>query len=201
MVMSRPEAVRKFEKSPRFRSSSGAVAVRLLAPARDVAPPPTPRNVGARSGNHGRREQHQRIRTAAIQGQIQDRLVADHSRNPSCGGMTEKFTPCCRCLLYSKAMSKLTISLFLTLTPVLMQAATGYLVHNLVADDPSTAVADFYDPRLVNPWGNVASATSPFWVCDGGTGLSTIYTVHPTNATPLGTPNAATQPTVPGAGG
>jgi uncharacterized protein (TIGR03118 family) len=98
-------------------------------------------------------------------------------------------------------MSKLTISLFLTLTPVLMQAATGYLVHNLVADDPSTAVADFYDPRLVNPWGNVASATSPFWVCDGGTGLSTIYTVHPTNATPLGTPNAATQPTVPGAGG
>ena len=81
----------------------------------------------------------------------------------------------------------------------MLPAATGYLVHNLVADDKSTATADFYDPRLINPWGNVASATSPFWVCD--LGLSTIYTVNATNATPMGTPNATTQPTVPGAGG
>ena len=50
-------------------------------------------------------------------------------------------------------------------------------------------------------WGLVASATSPFWVCDGGTGLSTVYTVNATNTTPLGTPNPTTQPTVPGAGG
>jgi uncharacterized protein (TIGR03118 family) len=52
---------------------------------------------------------------------------------------------------------------------------------------------------LINPWGNVASATSPFWVCD--LGLSTVYTVNATNATPMGTPNPTTQPTVPGAGG
>ena len=80
-----------------------------------------------------------------------------------------------------------------------LSAATGYYVHNLVADDKSTATADFYDPKLVNPWGNVASATSPFWVCD--LGYSTVYTVSATSATPMGTPNTAVAPTVPGAGG
>jgi uncharacterized protein (TIGR03118 family) len=96
-------------------------------------------------------------------------------------------------------MKNASICLFLTLSPQMLPAATGYLVHNLVADDKATATADFYDPRLINPWGNVASATGPFWVCD--LGLSTIYTVSPTNATPMGTPNATTQPKVPGAGG
>lgn len=96
-------------------------------------------------------------------------------------------------------MKKAAVCLFLTLSPNLLPAATGYFVHNLVADAASTAKADFYDPRLVNPWGNVASATSPFWVCDAG--ISTIYTVNATNATALGTPNATTQPTVPGVAG
>jgi len=96
-------------------------------------------------------------------------------------------------------MTKAAVCLFLTLSPHLLPAATGYLVHNLVADDQSTATADFYDPRLINPWGNVASATSPFWVCD--LGLSTIYTVNDTNTTPLGTPNKTVQPTIPAAGG
>jgi uncharacterized protein (TIGR03118 family) len=77
------------------------------------------------------------------------------------------------------------------------------MVHNLVADSASitSPPADFIDTRLVNAWGLAASATSPFWACDAGTGLSTIYTVNATNTTPLGTPNATTQPTVPGAGG
>ena len=81
----------------------------------------------------------------------------------------------------------------------MLAAGTGYLVHNLVADSAATATADFYDARLINPWGNVASATSPMWVCD--LGRSTVYTVNSTNATPLGTPNPTVQPTVPGAGG
>ncbi|HEY2012100.1 MAG TPA: TIGR03118 family protein, partial [Bryobacteraceae bacterium] len=98
-------------------------------------------------------------------------------------------------------MKKAAVYLLLTLSPRLLPAATGYLVHNLVADAKDTAKpqADNIDPRLVNPWGNVASATSPFWVCDAG--ISTIYTVSPTNATALGTPNATTQPTVPASGG
>src|ERR1044072_7623654 len=97
------------------------------------------------------------------------------------------------------AMKTAPVVLLMSLSSSVIHAATGYFVHNLVADDRSTATADFYDPRLINPWGNVASATSPFWVCD--LGLSTIYTVNATNATPMGTPNATTQPTIPGAGG
>src|SRR5947209_20562367 len=95
-------------------------------------------------------------------------------------------------------MKRIAYSLFLILSPGMLPAATGYLVHNLVADDNATATADFYDPRLINPWGNVASATSPFWVCDFG--ISTLYTVNANNATPMGTPNPTTQPTVPGTG-
>jgi len=100
-------------------------------------------------------------------------------------------------------MRKLTVCMFLALAPQVLPAATGYLVHNLVADAASTVTpaADFIDSRLVNPWGLAASATSPFWVCDAGTGLSTVYTVNDTNTTVFGTPNQTTQPTVPGAGG
>ena len=100
-------------------------------------------------------------------------------------------------------MNKVTVCLFLALTPQVLPAATGYLVHNLVADSASTTTpaADFIDTRLANPWGLAATAASPFWACDAGTGLSTIYTVNATNTTPLGTPNLTIQPTVPGAGG
>src|SRR5580765_6474128 len=96
-----------------------------------------------------------------------------------------------------ETMKRVAISLVLMLSPHLLPAATGYLVHNLIADDKSTATADFYDPRLINAWGFTNGGT--FWVCD--VGLSTLYGVSATNATPIGTPNATTQPTVPGAGG
>jgi uncharacterized protein (TIGR03118 family) len=100
-------------------------------------------------------------------------------------------------------MNKVTVCLCLALTPQVLPAATGYLVHNLVADSASIAspAADFIDTRLVNAWGLAASATSPFWACDAGAGLSTVYAVNASNTTPLGTPNATIQPTVPGAGG
>jgi len=63
----------------------------------------------------------------------------------------------------------------LAAAPLLFSATTGnaYLVHNLVADLPG--IADFTDPNLVNPWGIITSSSSPFWVSDGGTGLSTVY--------------------------
>lgn len=32
------------------------------------------------------------------------------------------------------------------------------------------------DKQLINPWGLAASSTSPFWLSDQGTGLSTLYT-------------------------
>jgi len=52
-------------------------------------------------------------------------------------------------------------------------AGNGYLLHNLVSDQPG--VADYTDKNLVNAWGVDASATGSFWVNDGGTGLSTLY--------------------------
>lgn len=48
-----------------------------------------------------------------------------------------------------------------------------YVQTNLVSDVPGLAAAT--DPHLVNPWGLSASATSPWWVADNGTGLSTLY--------------------------
>jgi uncharacterized protein (TIGR03118 family) len=44
---------------------------------------------------------------------------------------------------------------------------------DLVSDIPGRAAIT--DPSLVNPWGIASSATSPFWVSDNGTGLSTLY--------------------------
>ena len=48
-----------------------------------------------------------------------------------------------------------------------------YLQTNLVSDVPGWAPVT--DPNLVNAWGLSRSATSPWWVADNGTGLSTLY--------------------------
>lgn len=44
---------------------------------------------------------------------------------------------------------------------------------NLVSDIPGLAANT--DPNLVNPWGIAFGATSPFWISDNKTGLSTLY--------------------------
>ena len=54
----------------------------------------------------------------------------------------------------------------------------SFAVHNLVSD--GTISADHTDPNLVNAWGLTASATSPWWVADNGTDLSTIYRANGT---------------------
>ena len=53
------------------------------------------------------------------------------------------------------------------------EAGNVYVVHNLVSDQPG--VADLQDTHLVNGWGLTRLATSPWWVADNGTGLSTLY--------------------------
>ena len=80
-------------------------------------------------------------------------------------------------------------AMLLAAAPLVLSAASGnaYLIHNLVADQ--YGIADFTDPNLVNPWGIITSSSSPFWVSDGGTGLSTVYS---SNGTP-----SATKPSVP----
>lgn len=47
------------------------------------------------------------------------------------------------------------------------------LQTNLVSDIPGMAAVT--DPNLVNPWGITASATSPIWIADNGSGLATVY--------------------------
>src|SRR6266568_7092290 len=55
----------------------------------------------------------------------------------------------------------------------LQDATPFYEQHNLVSD--GAVSADLVDAALVNAWGLVASATSPWWVADNGTDLSTLY--------------------------
>jgi uncharacterized protein (TIGR03118 family) len=49
-----------------------------------------------------------------------------------------------------------------------------YAQTNLVSDVPGLAAVT--DAGLVNAWGLARSGTSPWWVADNGTGLSTLYT-------------------------
>jgi len=51
--------------------------------------------------------------------------------------------------------------------------AQFYQQHNLFSDVPG--LADKVDPDLVNGWGLVASATSPWWVADNASNKSTLY--------------------------
>ena len=53
------------------------------------------------------------------------------------------------------------------------QSSQHYKQTNLVSDMPG--VAPVTDPNLVNAWGLSRSSTSPWWVADNGTGLSTLY--------------------------
>lgn len=72
---------------------------------------------------------------------------------------------------------------------------------NLVSDIPGQHAA-IVDPDLVNPWGLSSSATSPIWVSDNGTHVSTLYngagaklglTVHiPAPTDPSGGPYTGT---------
>jgi len=57
----------------------------------------------------------------------------------------------------------------------LAQSSQGfYQQTNLVSD--LTGLAQFTDSNLVNFWGLVHGPTTPWWVADNGTGVSTLYT-------------------------
>ena len=65
--------------------------------------------------------------------------------------------------------------LFGSLTPIHPGATLGttFVQSNLVSNLPGFAAVT--DTNLVNPWGLAFTATSPFWIADAGTGLSTLY--------------------------
>jgi uncharacterized protein (TIGR03118 family) len=56
--------------------------------------------------------------------------------------------------------------------PAAAQAA-GFRQTNLVSDKPGLAILT--DSNLVNPWGLAAGPTTPLWIADNGTDVSTIY--------------------------
>jgi len=68
-----------------------------------------------------------------------------------------------------------------------------YLVHNLTSSSAAIA-ADHVDPNLVNAWGLVASPTSPWWINDQATSLSTVYNAAgvPNPAVVVGVPTGPT---------
>jgi uncharacterized protein (TIGR03118 family) len=101
-----------------------------------------------------------------------------------------------RTILRSAATAFCVLSLFL-LCAAARVSAQHYLRTDLVSDVPG--LAQFTDPNLVNPWGLIATGTSPWWVSDNGKGVSTLYNgagvkqnLTVTIATPLGDPNPAT---------
>ena len=66
-----------------------------------------------------------------------------------------------------------------------------YQQHNLVSD--GFVPADHVDSHLVNPWGMASSPTSPFWVSDNGTGVTTLYNGEG-QPFPVGSPLVVTIP-------
>ena len=49
----------------------------------------------------------------------------------------------------------------------------AYVQTNLISD--INGVARITDPNLVNPWGMAAGPTTPLWIADNGTDVSTLY--------------------------
>ena len=83
------------------------------------------------------------------------------------------------------AIKTLAVLALATIFPCLTSAQ--YKRTDLVTN--SGAGGTVPDSHLVNAWGLVSTGTSPYWVSDNATGLSTLYSISNTNgvvATPLG---------------
>jgi len=85
----------------------------------------------------------------------------------------------------------------LLLSCVLAAKAQQFQQVNLVTDDQGANPAKLQDPNLVNAWGVSFSPTSPFWVSDNGSGVSTLYSVNPATDVPTKVALTVTIPTVP----
>jgi uncharacterized protein (TIGR03118 family) len=79
-------------------------------------------------------------------------------------------------------MSKLVVSARVAASLILMVGlaqlanAQHYVRTDLTANSAGTsATAAHIDPNLINAWGLTRGSTSPWWVSDNGTGLSTLY--------------------------
>jgi uncharacterized protein (TIGR03118 family) len=83
------------------------------------------------------------------------------------------------------AMKILAVCAFAVLLPALTFAQ--YTRTDLVTNSGEGGTVS--DPHLVNAWGLVSTTTSPFWVSDNSTGVSTLYSISNksgVSATPVG---------------
>jgi len=72
-----------------------------------------------------------------------------------------------------KMSLRFTAGAALTLIMGAASFAQHYTQTNLVSN--ASGVAPVTDPQLINPWGLSRSSSSPWWISDNGTGLSTLY--------------------------
>jgi uncharacterized protein (TIGR03118 family) len=72
-----------------------------------------------------------------------------------------------------KMFLSLATAASLALSEVSIAHAQNYTQVNLVAN--TSGLAPVTDPNLVNPWGVSRTSSSPWWISDNGTGLSTLY--------------------------
>jgi uncharacterized protein (TIGR03118 family) len=84
--------------------------------------------------------------------------------------------------MYLQTISRLCMMCALTVAAVLafstLGTAQAYQQTNLVSDIQGLAPNPPNgqpDAQLVNPWGLIASSTSPWWVSDNNAGVSTLY--------------------------
>src|SRR4051794_31802919 len=79
-----------------------------------------------------------------------------------------------------QALQRLALVAFALAVPAVSRADLFFKETDLVTNDQAAHPAKITDPSLVNAWGVSFSPTSPFWVSDNGTGVSTLYRVNPT---------------------
>jgi uncharacterized protein (TIGR03118 family) len=77
-------------------------------------------------------------------------------------------------------------------------APTTFTQTNLISDGFVPALN--MDPNLINPWGVAYSSTSPFWISDNGTGLTSIDSVTGSTVTLNKIPAVTIAPPSPDAG-
>jgi hypothetical protein len=75
--------------------------------------------------------------------------------------------------LQMKVLLRFTAGAVLALITGAVSFAQHYAQTNLVSN--TSGVASVTDPQLVNPWGLSRSSSSPWWISDNATGLSTLY--------------------------
>jgi uncharacterized protein (TIGR03118 family) len=71
------------------------------------------------------------------------------------------------------ALQFAALAFALTLGTAAIADPGNYIVHNLVSNQ--SGVADHQDTNLQNAWGIVVGPTTPFWVSDNTSGVSTVY--------------------------